>query len=91
MFASLEGRSVIVTGASKGIGRGIALRFGLAGCRVLVVSRQLREFALQIGGRIRRNSQGAQNRLLGCRRGRVAVAKNIPKTAIDSIPGCGAV
>src|SRR6266404_1981316 len=43
MFASLEGRSVIVTGASKGIGRGIALRFGLAGCRVLVVSRQLRE------------------------------------------------
>jgi len=43
MFASLEGRSVIVTGASKGIGRGIALRFGSAGCRVLVVSRQLRE------------------------------------------------
>src|SRR5712672_1358602 len=43
MFASLEGRSVIVTGASKGIGRGIALRFGLAGCRVLVVSRKLRE------------------------------------------------
>jgi 3-oxoacyl-[acyl-carrier protein] reductase len=39
MFTSLKGRSVIVTGASKGIGRGIALRFGLAGCRVLVVSR----------------------------------------------------
>src|SRR5882724_12893103 len=43
MFASLEGRTVIVTGASKGIGRGMALRFGLAGCRVLVVSRKLRE------------------------------------------------
>jgi len=43
MFASLKGRSVIVTGASKGIGRGIALRFGLAGCRVLVVSRKLNE------------------------------------------------
>src|SRR5258707_12527910 len=43
MFASLEGRSVIVTGASKGIGRGIALRFGLAGCRVLVASRKLPE------------------------------------------------
>jgi 3-oxoacyl-[acyl-carrier protein] reductase len=39
MFASLKGRRVIVTGASKGIGRGIALRFGLAGCRVLVVAR----------------------------------------------------
>jgi 3-oxoacyl-[acyl-carrier protein] reductase len=39
MFASLKGRSVIVTGASKGIGRGIALRFGQIGCRVLVVAR----------------------------------------------------
>ena len=43
MFTSLKGRSVIVTGASKGIGRGIALRFGLAGCRVLVVSRKSSE------------------------------------------------
>jgi 3-oxoacyl-[acyl-carrier protein] reductase len=43
MFNSLKGRSVIVTGASKGIGRGIALRFGLAGCQVLVVSRHLEE------------------------------------------------
>jgi 3-oxoacyl-[acyl-carrier protein] reductase len=43
MFASLKGRSVIVTGASKGIGRGIAQRFGLAGCKVLVVSRNLDE------------------------------------------------
>ncbi|MDB6087178.1 MAG: 3-ketoacyl-(acyl-carrier-protein) reductase [Gammaproteobacteria bacterium] len=41
MFTSLKGRSVIVTGASKGIGRGIAQRFGLAGCQVLVVSRKL--------------------------------------------------
>jgi 3-oxoacyl-[acyl-carrier protein] reductase len=41
MFSSLTGRSVIVTGASKGIGRGIALRFGSAGCQVLVVSRTL--------------------------------------------------
>jgi len=39
MFTSLKGRSVIVTGASKGIGRGIALRFGAVGCSVLVVSR----------------------------------------------------
>jgi 3-oxoacyl-[acyl-carrier protein] reductase len=39
MFTSLEGRSVVVTGASKGIGKGIALRFARAGCRVLVVAR----------------------------------------------------
>jgi 3-oxoacyl-[acyl-carrier protein] reductase len=43
MFDPLTGRSVIVTGASKGIGRGIALRFGRAGCRVLVVSRTVAE------------------------------------------------
>jgi 3-oxoacyl-[acyl-carrier protein] reductase len=43
MFTSLKGRSVIVTGGSKGIGRGIAVRFGLAGCHVLVVSRKAAE------------------------------------------------
>jgi 3-oxoacyl-[acyl-carrier protein] reductase len=43
MFSPLKGRAVIVTGASKGIGRGIALRFGAAGCRVLVVARHLAE------------------------------------------------
>jgi Dehydrogenases with different specificities (related to short-chain alcohol dehydrogenases) len=41
MFTPLEGRTVIVTGASKGIGRGIALRFGQAGLNVLVVARGL--------------------------------------------------
>ena len=43
MFGSLQGRSVIVTGASRGIGRGIAQRFGAEGCRLLVVSRQRSE------------------------------------------------
>jgi 3-oxoacyl-[acyl-carrier protein] reductase len=40
MFGSLRGRTVIVTGSSKGIGRGIARRFGQEGCSVLVVSRE---------------------------------------------------
>jgi 3-oxoacyl-[acyl-carrier protein] reductase len=40
MFASLKDRSVIVTGGSRGIGRGLALRFGEVGCRVLVVARR---------------------------------------------------
>ncbi|HEX3931310.1 MAG TPA: 3-oxoacyl-ACP reductase FabG [Nocardioides sp.] len=39
MFTSLEGRSVVVTGASKGIGKGIAAGFVRAGAHVLVVGR----------------------------------------------------
>jgi 3-oxoacyl-[acyl-carrier protein] reductase len=39
MLKSLAGKTVIVTGASRGIGRGIAVRFGQAGINVLVVSR----------------------------------------------------
>ncbi|CAI9410303.1 3-oxoacyl-[acyl-carrier-protein] reductase FabG [Pleomorphomonas sp. T1.2MG-36] len=39
MLQSLHGRTVIVTGGSRGIGKGIALRFGEAGLNVLVVSR----------------------------------------------------
>jgi 3-oxoacyl-[acyl-carrier protein] reductase len=39
MFSSIAGRSVVVTGASKGIGKGIAAGFVRAGARVLVVGR----------------------------------------------------
>ena len=39
MFASLDGRTAIVTGGSKGIGRGIAARLSEVGVNVLVVAR----------------------------------------------------
>ena len=42
MLTSLEGRSVIVTGASKGIGKGIARVFASKGARVLITARDLR-------------------------------------------------
>ena len=41
MLTSIEGRSVIVTGASKGIGKGIARVFANQGAKVLVVARTL--------------------------------------------------
>lgn len=52
MFRSLQGKTAIVTGASKGIGRGIARRLGEAGLNVLVVSRTLADagtIAAEIG------------------------------------------
>ena len=39
MLTSVEGRSVVVTGASKGIGKGIAKVFASHGARVLIVAR----------------------------------------------------
>lgn len=39
MFTSLQGRSVVVTGGTKGIGKGIARCFARAGCQVLIAAR----------------------------------------------------
>jgi len=41
MLSTLAGRSVVVTGASRGIGKGIAKVFARNGAKVLVVSRSL--------------------------------------------------
>ncbi len=57
MLKSLQGRTAIVTGGSKGIGRGIAKRLGAAGINVLVVSRHLSE-AEKVAGEIGDHAAG---------------------------------
>jgi NADP-dependent 3-hydroxy acid dehydrogenase YdfG len=50
---SLNGKTVVVTGGGTGIGRGIAVAFAAAGCRVLVGGRreaQLRQTAAEFTG-----------------------------------------
>jgi 3-oxoacyl-[acyl-carrier protein] reductase len=50
MFSSLEGRSAIVTGGSKGIGRGIAETFAAAGINVLVTARNQADLDATVAG-----------------------------------------
>ncbi len=55
MFTSIAGRSVVVTGGSRGIGRGIAGVFASAGARVLLVGRDrsaLDEAAASLNGEV---------------------------------------
>jgi 3-oxoacyl-[acyl-carrier protein] reductase len=50
MFNSLQGRTAIVTGGSKGIGRGIAETFAAAGVNVLVTARNEADLETTVSG-----------------------------------------
>ncbi len=51
-MAGRDNRVIIVTGASRGLGRTIALRFGLAGARIVVNYLERRQDAVAVADRI---------------------------------------
>lgn len=53
-----SGKVAVVTGASRGIGRAIALALGGAGCRVIVNYNKNHDLAAEVAGQI--NSMGAE-------------------------------
>jgi 3-oxoacyl-[acyl-carrier protein] reductase len=53
MYEEFKGKSVIVTGASTGIGRGAALRFGAEGAKVVVVASGSMDKAEAVAAEIR--------------------------------------
>jgi 3-oxoacyl-[acyl-carrier protein] reductase len=57
MLTSIAGKSVIVTGASKGIGKGIARVFARNGAKVLIVSRKLGEAEAAAGELLKAGGQ----------------------------------
>lgn len=74
MFTSMEGRSVVVTGGSKGIGKGIARVFARSGADVLIAARDegglaaaAADLAGAGGGRVE-TVAGDVSRLDDCRR-----------------------
>jgi 3-oxoacyl-[acyl-carrier protein] reductase len=50
---NLEGKTALVTGASRGIGKAIALALGKAGCSVIIDYREQQEAAQAVAAAIR--------------------------------------
>ena len=69
MQISLNGRSAIVTGGSKGIGFAIATQLATSGADVAIVARG-RESLDEAVSAIRKTAKGARRRRAGRRRGR---------------------
>ena len=85
MFTTLDGRSVIVTGGSKGIGKGIAAVFVGAGANVLLAARD--EAAL--GSAAEQLAAGARGRVetVVADVSRVDDCRRLADTAVDRFGG----
>jgi 3-oxoacyl-[acyl-carrier protein] reductase len=85
VFTALDGRSVIVTGASKGIGKGIARVFARAGANVLIAARD--EARLKVAAEdIAKESTGRVETVVADV-AKVADCRLIAATAVDRFGG----
>ena len=85
MFTGLDGRTVIVTGGSKGIGKGIARVFVRAGANVLVAARD--EGTLQTAADDLGKESGGRVETVVADVSRVADCKLIADTAVERFGG----
>ncbi len=85
MFSPLSGRSVIVTGGSKGIGKGIARVFARAGAHVLIVARE--EAALVVAAEDLAAEAGGRIEILTADVAKVADCRRIAEAAVERFGG----
>ncbi|MDQ1666650.1 MAG: 3-oxoacyl-[acyl-carrier protein] reductase [Actinomycetota bacterium] len=85
MFTRLDGRSVIVTGGSKGIGKGIARVFARAGAQVLLAARD--EAALTAAAEDLGNETGARIETVAADVASVADCRRIAAAAVEHFGG----
>jgi 3-oxoacyl-[acyl-carrier protein] reductase len=84
MLTSIAGKSVIITGASKGIGKGIARVFARNGAKVLIVSRHLAE-AEACAAEL--NAQGGQTKAYSADVTKAADMQAMAEKAADEFGG----
>lgn len=85
MFTRLDGRSVIVTGGSKGIGKGIARVFARAGAQVLLAARD--EAALTAAAEDLGKETGARIETVAADVASVADCRRIAAAAVEHFGG----
>ena len=85
MFTPLNGRSVIVTGGSKGIGKGIARTFARAGGNVLIAARD--EGTLQAAADDVAKDTGARVETVVADVSRVEDCRRIAEVAVERLGG----
>ncbi|XP_057800112.1 3-oxoacyl-[acyl-carrier-protein] reductase 3, chloroplastic-like [Salvia miltiorrhiza] len=78
----VEAPVVVITGASRGIGKAVALALGKAGCKILVNYARSSSEAEEVGKEI--EASGGQARTFGGDVSKEADVESIIKTAVDA-------